>query len=506
MNKTGKTIFLIASFLIPTFLFANYVLNQFYIDGSGLLDVGWFKYMMTEANSWPLPNPQALESTHLGSTFFHTHFSLFFYILSFLYKYFLFFIPKPVYYSLFIGSMYGLISFSVFLVGLKLSPFTTLKYIIFIFVIAIFTSLNGVGMGLIGFPHIEIAIPAFILLFLALYFTGYKIMSYMAFLFLLSIREDAGFHIFALLSTVILFTFIIKKDYRVLDYKLLFLGMIGILYSLIAIYIQKTYFPGDSALERVYLGSPHFAHLTASFLMGKLKFILENREYIYVPMLFTILMSLYTKNIFLLTTLISTFPWAIFSIIAISAMPSSFSNYYAFPFILILAWPVFAFLIAESNGVLGNNHFRKLVVSIIFITGSSVILFPNNKGNFDNTPWQKLYFNNYKSILKTEIFITNFEKYKIRLGNILLDEPMAALLTKNMLLKEYGYLDNYSEKLKKQAETIVFYISDTPLNRKGIQTMNSIIISNKLKNICQLDNTNIVIATNKNNVLEKICR
>ncbi len=99
-----------------------------------------------------------------------------------------------------------------------------------------------------------------------------------------------------------------------------------------------------------------------------------------------------------------------------------------------MAWPVFAFLIAESNGVLGNNHFRKLVVSIIFITGSSVILFPNNKGNFDNTPWQKLYFNNYKSILKTEIFITNFEKYKIRLGNILLDEPMAALLTKNMLL------------------------------------------------------------------------
>jgi len=60
MSKRGRTIYLIASFIIPTFLFANYVLSQFYIDGSGLLDVGWFKYMMTEANSWPLANPQAL--------------------------------------------------------------------------------------------------------------------------------------------------------------------------------------------------------------------------------------------------------------------------------------------------------------------------------------------------------------------------------------------------------------------------------------------------------------
>lgn len=503
--RINLSIFLFLSWLIPTVLFTSYVLNQFYIDGSGLLDVGWFTYMMTEANSWPLPNPQALEDTHLGYTFFRTHFSLFFYLLSFVYKYFLFFIPEPVYFSLFIGSMYGVISLSVFIVGLQLLSIDTMKQIIILFIISILTSMNGTALSLIGFPHIEIAIPALILLFIALYFSDKKISSYFVFALLLTIREDAGFHLFGLLMTIFVTKYIFVKNSKSFDKDLFIIAFIGFTYSIFAIYIQKTYFPGDDALERIYLGNPHFAHITYAFVMEKLTFLLNNREYLYIPFLFTLVLAFYYKNIFILSSFLASLPWLLLSLLAVSSMPNSLSNYYAFPFIVVLSWPMFAFVIAKKLEILQENYYKKLLLSCILISGLSVLLFPNNGGNFDSKPWKRFCFSDYNLVYATENFIANFNLRKDDLGNILLDEPMAALLVKSMKKNEYGYLNNYSENLKEKADTVVFYASSQSLSISSEKTMNSIILNNNLTNVCHIPNTNIVIASRKINILESIC-
>jgi hypothetical protein len=144
-------------------------------------------------------------------------------------------------------------------------------------------------------------------------------------------------------------------------------------------------------------------------------------------------------------------------------------------------------------------------MSILLITGTSIVLFPDNVGNHDNSPWGKFYFNQYKTVFETEVFIEKFNLNKSGFGSILVDESMAALLTKNMKIEEYGYLNNFSLGLQEKADTVIFYVSDTPLNRISIQKMNSIVLKNNFINICKFMDTNIVIATNKNNILEKIC-
>ena len=58
------------------------------------------------------------------------------------------------------------------------SPFVAILFLTIVnsisLILSILGSLNGANLALIGFPHIEIAIPALILLFITLYFNNYK--------------------------------------------------------------------------------------------------------------------------------------------------------------------------------------------------------------------------------------------------------------------------------------------------------------------------------------------
>lgn len=481
MNNINKDYILFikfSSFLIPTILFTNYILNQIYVDGSDLLDVGWFTYLFTEILHWPVQNPEAI-----GGTFFKTHFFLFFYILSYVHQYILFFIPAPMYYSIFIGSMYGLISLSVFLIALNLIDFLNAKKLSILFFISIVSSINGAALELIGIPHIEIAIPALMLLFFAFYLTNKKTLSFFVFSFLLTIKEDAGFHIFALIMIIIVSTYIVKRKVKDIDYTLLFLAIIGFLYSIVVIYIQKKYFTGDNILERIYLGTPYFAHIKYSFLIDRLNYFYLNREYLYIPMLFSVILSIYTKNIFLLSSVVASLLWFFLSIIAILEMLGTFSNYYAFVFVISSVWPIFSFLIAKKTYLIKSDYFKSVIISVIFITGSFILLFPQNGGNVDSKSWKNFIFTNYKTIVNTEFFVKYFAENKAKFGNILFDEPSSVLFVKKLSKDEYGYLNNFSKNIKDKADTIIFYNTKKSLNKPSVKIMKSIIFKNNLRNI-----------------------
>lgn len=490
-------LFLLISFFVPAFFVTNYGLNNFYTYGSGLADSGWFAYLTTHAQSWPLPNPPVFDNTSYGPTFFRTHFSLFFYLFSFIHQTFLPFVSGPVYFTVFIGSMYGVVSAALFLAGYTLLSRHNILHLSLLSIISIITSMNGASLATIGFPHIEIAIPALILLFIALYFSGRKKLSYIAFVLLLTIREDAGFHIFALLAIIILFNYMVERSIKTIDKNLIIFAILAFIYSLTAVYIQKTYFAGgDNALERIYLGNPHFAHLTYSFFQERVSYLLANREYLWVPMIFTVILSRYTKNIFMLSSLIAIFPWIILSFVAINEMPHSFSNYYIFPFVVMLSWPLFAFLIAKKYQGL-KIKFTSVVISILLITLLSIVLFPSNKGNVDPEPWKSFLFSNYRSISNSEKFISYIESNRSGFGNILFDEPCAALFVKTLKLEEYGFMNNFTEEARKRSDTVIFYNNKKTLLQSPVKTMKDTIINNGLKNVYSVKSTNIVLATKR---------
>ena len=493
-NKYISTIFGILSAIIPTTLYTNYVIYYFYTGRATLLDVGWFSYLSTHSLSWSITNPPVLYSAKTGGSFLTTHISPFFHLLSILYEKLLSFIPQDIYFALFIGICYGVISLSIFIAGVRLLPKVNMLYLLILTLISILTSFNGASLALIGFPHIEIAIAAFILLFISLYFSGYKKLSIVPLIFLLLIREDAGFHLFALLMMILLIQLLYLKSIKRLDYTLMLIAIFSFIYSLTVIYIQKHYFPGDNALVRIYLGKPIFSHLSADFMKHRLNFIIHNREYLYIPALATLILSLITRNIFLLASLLATTPWIALSLVAITYMPGSLSNYYIFPLIITLSWPIPAFLIYRVYIDEIKNNQVYILASVILITLLSTTLFPNNKGNADNAPWRGFYFTKIQRVIDTQKLLVIIKTNKKYLGNILFGEGISAFVVDTLQKKEYGYLNHFSKAQIKRADTVIYYLH-SGATKPAFDIMKKIIKQRDMKYIYLVKDTDIVIAS-----------
>ena len=479
-----KYIGAILVFLIPFILVTNYILNEYYLDGSCVCDTGWFTYLLTNSTTINILNP--LQGI-LTESYLSTHISLFYFPLSIIYKPLSSLMSPPVYFAIFIAFLYSIISITIFLAGDKILDIKDKYTLIFLIFISILTPFNGVGLGLIGFPHIEIAIPALILLFLTLYFSGYRYISYFVFIFLMTIREDAGFHLFSILSLVLITIFFIKRS---LPKDLLFINIIALVASIFMIIIQKKYFGGDNALERIYLGIPHFAHLNYNFIVDRLDFIMEHRKYIYIPMLSLIPIAIWSRNIFLILPIISTLPWFILSIIAINPMPHSLTNYYAFPFILPLSWTLIGFLIFSK---ITNKQIKsyKIVISTLIITLLSTILFDGEK-NLDGKPWDSCNFKYMNRLSSVDSAIKDIYKYRDIFGNIIFDESISALYIKNLKEAQYGYINTFQDWQLEQANSAIFY--------KDSKKMYS-VIEKKLpliKNFYQIRDTDIIVATEFN--------
>lgn len=488
-----QNIFLVLSFLIPTILFTNYVLNHIYVFGSSILDVGWFIHLSSVELTWPLINPLYIGVTE---SFFSTHFSPFFYVLSIIYKIFSWIISPHYLFSLFIGSMYGLISFSINMSFFKLINNYSFKILFFILILSILGSLNGANLALIGFPHIEIAIPALILLFITLYFNNYKKLSYLTFILLLTIREDAGFHFFGVIFIFFIVHKISQKDLSKIDKDLWIIFVISFIYSILAIFIQKTFFPGDNALGRIYLGEPFFSHITKEFIIGGIKYFIQNREYLYVPAIFSIIFAIYMRNIYLLIALLSIIPWSFLLFFAVTPMPNTFSNYYIFPYITMICWPILGFLICKYFNI-RNFNIKQILFPYLFVSASSFFLY-DGSGNVDAKPYTKFNFDYINSYSNIEKFKKEFIENRIVFGNILYDEPSACIFVKDLNKNEYAYLNNFNEKQKSEVDTIIFFKNSDTLNQSAISRIKDIIRKNKLINIFLVKNSNLIIATNKN--------
>ncbi len=470
--------YLAISFLVPFTVYLNYNLNKFYIYGDGVLDSGWFIYLSTHICDTLLQNPPLLIPTHLGDTYLNTHISPIFILFEYLYKYIFFFLPPPVYFASILAALFATVSLAVYIAGRAFDINRSLLVII-----SILVAFNGQSLATVGFPHFEVAIPAFITLFLVFLFRGYIIGSYIVFVLLLATREDAGFHLFGVVAVMAVIEYLYTKT-LFFSKKILRFAVTALLYSVTAVLIQKSLYGADDAFVRIYSGENFYAHLNRELILDRLKFVLEYREYIYVPALISTLFATVYKNPYLLIPVLALIPWTLLSITAITYMPSSLSNYYASIYILLFTlYPIAVYMKRE-----GKKHF--LIYSIIPL--SSTLLFPYSTGNVDNYPWQKMGFEYIDSIKPTSKFIQSITTDKERFGNILFDEAMSLFVIDNITLKEYGYLNQFKQKQIEDVDTVIFKKSSYSYG-----TMLNIITKEGLYTIIYIPDTDIVIATKK---------
>lgn len=487
MNIISKhTIFKYISFILPFLLYVNYHINSFYHYGAGVLDSGWFIFLATNFTSTILQNPPVLFTTHLGETYLNTHVSFIFIFFSFLYKYIFFWISPEIYLSMILSLFYALLSFSIFIFLSHLN--INLFLLLFISISAAF---NAQSLAMVGFPHFEIAIPVLIILFFVLYVKKQKILSYIIFIFMLFAREDAGFHFFGLIFIMMCIEYI-KTTSIQYSKELIKFALIAFIYSLTVIIIQKIFFQVDDAFVRVYAGSDFFAHLNIQFLSNRFEFLILQRAYLYVPIIILFFAAFFTKNYYLLASALSIIPWTVLSICAITDMPGTLSNYYAFTFILIFGWiPIACYL---NSGLSNNIVIKQMIFIMISVILSSIILFPNLKGNVDDSPWQRIFVPNKKEIVYTHKFKNYLKEHKDKLGNILYDEAMSLFAIDSLQFKEYLYVNTFSDndfgrKQREDFTTLIFKEN----NSKNI--MYALITEKKLINIYKVKYTDIIIAS-----------
>ena len=378
MQTHGRGLGLVCVFVISWLAATNFTLNHFYVNGGAMLDSGWFAYLSVSAVSIPLPNPPSL-----GGTYFSTHLSPIFYLISAPYRLLALAgadVPSTVWFSITQGFWPAVMASSIFILLEKRSS-PSARTAVPIALISVLLTFNGATLASIGFPHFELAIPAVLAAFFACYATE-KFMLATAWLLLgLLVREDAGLHYFGLFFTLAAYLYFI--DSRAHAKQFLFLAIFCALVSLLAITVQKTYFDvGDNALVRVYLGEPAFAHLSAEFLAYRIAVVTATRLYIFAPILVIVMLAFRGRNWPLLIGVVAILPWILFNILAVSVHAGNLSVHYSFPIAIMMMWPAILCGLQTYN-VIPGSVFSPISNRVLLIIAMSSIGFS----------WQVLGFN-----------------------------------------------------------------------------------------------------------------
>lgn len=427
-----------------------------------MLDVGWFVHLFSSSVEFPPRNPDILVDVGI-STYFSTHVSPFVYLTTLLYDFVDNWLAEPVFFSLFMGIIYGS---AVYLVMLA-SQAASLQEQLASFFLAIIVALNGIALGAIGFPHFEVAMPVFIMLFLVLWIRQYQAAAIVTFVLALTLREDAGLHSFLLIAAITVAGWL---NSRKLAKSLLWFAFAALLYSVTVIAAQKLFFTGDNAFQRIYSGAPFYAHINAEFLASQFWFYFEHRAYIWGSWCIAILLFICSGNWLYLAGFAAVIPWTVLSVTAVSPMANSLSNYYAFPLIISVIWPVLVPLFEHPVIGLGRTGKRKVLSAsalrklAILAPVSSLLLFPLSAGHIDNYPWKKMGAEHATVTTDINHFSKQYCEDNLNLGKVLFDEAASVLVTPCLKAGQWEYLDNYMPEALDGVDTFVFSISNNRLN------------------------------------------
>jgi hypothetical protein len=393
------------AFLIPALLATDYTVNRFYTLGAAMWDSGWFAHLTASG----LRNPPAI-----GGCFLSDHMSLVLVITALVHK----LIPKtpaPIFFALTQGVWFGLIGLAASLCLRPLLP--TVPAV----TLSVLCAMNGISLAAIGFPHIEIAISALILLILALWARGYRRIAWMFVPLLLMVREDAGLHLATIVGLISVWRWHTTRSWHAALPEAM-MAAAGLLGSAAILAVQEALFVvGEDQLHETYLGTPMLAHVDWAFLGHRIYRLGQNRSYIYLPFLITIIVAMRRREFLFALGPLAGVPWVLLALVARSSTAGELMSYYAFPLMIGLCWPMIA-----AHPALGGDY---RVASRLFAANIalSVTLFAFSGGMHDRRPWQSFGLPDPARIDATESALDEILASRRQLGPFIVDDAVGAL-------------------------------------------------------------------------------
>lgn len=331
-----------ACFVLPQVAIANSLLHHFYVHGAPLYDAGWFAYWATHALTLDVTSIPSIEDVPMLGR----HVFLFFFPLSWIYQIFSSFLSEQIYFSIVQGAWAGMVSLAIFFIGYGAMNCWLLA------VISVATGLNPFVFTSTSFPHVEMAMPAFIALFIASWMRlrEHRRLWWLSFLplaGLLSVREDAGLHGFGLFILLTAYFWWCVRERRDIWRFFGLASLICVGYSVVAFLVRQSFSPADDIIVWKFTGSPPYAHLTADLIRERVAFIASNREYVYIPMLALALIAVLQRSLLPLIAVVSVLPWMLWHLIAKDQLAGTFFPYIMAPVMVVMFWPLVSALLRD---------------------------------------------------------------------------------------------------------------------------------------------------------------
>ena len=332
---------------IPFVAFTNLVLFHFYVRGSFVLDTGLLASLVWHSNA-ALSQPASLG----GGSFFGTHVSPLFLPVSALSWCLSFSMPQ--FFAGFVGLSHALLALAVFWLlvegfGLRRGAGPWIAALA-----ALGFAFSGLAIAIARYPHFETLIAAFFLLFAVAQVLGHPRLAVAFFVLGLATREDAGFHYVAVLGLLVTLNLAYGVPLRQQRTEWTF-ALAALFYAVAAMAVQRLLFPDTSAFVRVYLGDPPLAHLSAALLAQRMLSFVVGLPYILYPALGACIWAVRARNPYIVLAFVAGIPWLLVHMLAKSPLAGMLASYYAFPFLVALAWPLIAVLRQrQPTGNAGN--------------------------------------------------------------------------------------------------------------------------------------------------------
>lgn len=458
-----------ACFLIPAALVTAYTLNHFYVVGAYFWDSGLFAHFSAFTNEWPMQWPTVLPYGTPRPTFFSIHFMPIFYLSSALHQ-LVPFVPPAAYFAILQGMWAGLIGLSAFLLcagpaGYGIAAVTALA-----------TALCGPMLAAIGFPHVETAIPALLLLFFALHARGHVLAAFMALGLCLLVREDAGLHAAAFLTLLAAARWISGYP-RQESLRCLAVALVCVAWSIAVLIFQATWSPGGpTRVETMYLGTPIGAHLSLKLVSARAALFLTGWGYAVWPVVGLFAVAAWRRDALLLAGALAPMPWILLSLLAVKDI--GLTSYYSFPIIISIAWPTMA--------MPGRPFAVRL--QLVLAAGSALLFALAGGPNHDKAPWRLFTPSEFGAMGRYEAVLREVVGQRAALGRVMLDDAALSLIPEAALVGEWTLLRAASEY---PYPDIVIHMPGSPGEGEG----GKVIEGAGLAHHCRIGGTPFVISS-----------
>ena len=327
---------------VPFAAFTTLVLYHFYVKGAFFWDSGLLGSLLS-ATDPRLPMPPISG----GESFFATHWTPIFVVLSLIRR--LLPISDAQFFAAFSGICHALPGLAVFWLLYAGFRLRTALGVIVATALSLAFSFNGLALAIARYPHFEMLIVGTALLFFVAMAQRRTVLAGVFFTVCLMTREDAGFHIFGLLFLLLIFNRYRGVPLRAQRREVVFAAL-ALTYSLTALAAQHLLFGGQSSLSRIYLGDPAFAHFSFEMVGERLLGYLQYRTYLVLPALVALFWGMRARDPYIVLGYLAFVPWVLLHLAADSALASTLSSYYAFPFVIAAFWPLLGILQTPRAG------------------------------------------------------------------------------------------------------------------------------------------------------------